>query len=246
MPADRRVLPLGLALAAALVCDAPRPGSSQTAAPPGQNVLRDRIVAVVDEDPILASDLERVIALGMAQRRPGEGDAAFRRRVLDEMIKDRLRLHEIDRFGFEQVPVEEIEKRVADIRASFPDEEAFRRTLREVGLTLEGLRQLVARQLVVLTYVEERLGPRVFIDNRDIANYHANVLAPEMRRRNQPVPPIEEVRDSIREVLRQQRLNQEIERWTAELREEADVSISFEAPEKPLPPVVKRIEKKPS
>jgi hypothetical protein len=57
------------------------------------------------------------------------------------------------------------------------------------------------------------------------------------------VPPLEAVRDKIREVLRQQRLTEEIERWTEELRRKAVIAVYFDEPAGgPLPPVVKRIE----
>lgn len=218
--------------------------------PPAQNAavqkpeLKDRVMAVVDEDPILASELERVIALGLAQPLPGEADEAFRRRILDGLIEERLRFHEIDRFGFEQVPVDLIEKNVAEIRKRFPTEEAFRQTLRGLGMTQQALRQLVARQLMVLTHVEEQLGPRVFVGLDDITAYHRDVLTPEMQKRGQPVPPVDEVRDQIRAVLKEQRLNQELDKWTEELRRQADIHVYFDRPADQLPPVVKRIGKK--
>lgn len=209
-------------------------------------VLQDRVLAVVDEDPILASDVERAIRLGLQQPNPGETGEAFRRRVLNALIEERLRFHEIDRFGLEQVPVDEIERNVAKIRTRFPDEAAFQKALKEVGLDPKKLRQLVARQLLVLTYVDERLGPRVFVSLDDINRYYRDVLAPEMRRRGQPVPPVEDVRDDIREVLKQQRLTEEIEKWTQELRARADVVVYDGKPNSTLPPVVKKIEKKPA
>jgi hypothetical protein len=209
------------------------------------NVLQDRVLAVVDEDPILASDVERVIKLGLEQAAPNENESQFRRRVLDGLIEQRLRFHEIDRFGFEQVPVAEIERNVAQIRSRFPDEASFQRALKDVGLDPKKLRQLVARQLLVLTYVDERLGPRVFVSLEDINRHYREVLAPEMRRRGQPVPPIDDVREDIREVLKQQKLTQEMEKWTQELRDQADVIVYGERPAgAPLPPVVKRIERK--
>jgi len=211
---------------------------------PAQPVLQDKVLAVVDEDPILKSDVDRVIKLGLQQPNPGENAEAFRRRVLDDLIEERLRFHEIDRFGFEQVPVDEIEKNVAKIRARFPDEASFQKALKEVGLDANKLRQLVARQLLVLTYVDERLGQRVFVSLDDIDRYYREVLTPEMKRRGQPVPPVEDVREDIREVLKQQRLTQEMEKWTQELRQRADVIVYGDQPKGgPLPPVVKRIEK---
>jgi hypothetical protein len=203
-------------------------------------------MAVVDEDPILASEVERVVALGLVQPRPGEADTAFRRRILDDLIEQRLRFHEIDRYGFEQVPVDLIEKSVADIRARFPNEEAFRKALRDLRLTQQALRQLVARQLMVLTHVEEQLGPRVFVSLDDITQYYRNVLTPEMQKQKQPVPPLDDVREQIRTVLKEQRLNQELDKWTEELRRKADIHVYFDKPPGDLPPVIKRIEKKES
>jgi hypothetical protein len=201
-------------------------------------------MAVVDEDPILASEMERVVALGFVQPKPGEADTAFRRRILDDLIEQRLRFHEIDRYGFEQVPVDLIEKSVADIRARFPNDEAFRKALRDLGLTQQALRQLVARQLMVLTHVEEQLGPRVFVSLDDITQYYRNVLTPEMQKQRQPVPPLDDVREQIRTVLKEQRLNQELDKWTEELRRKADIHVYFDKPPGDLPPVIKRIEKK--
>ena len=230
--------PLLLILVALSLAGAP-PARAQAPKP----ALQDKVLAVVDEDPVLKSDVDRVIKLGLQQPNQGEAAEAFRRRVLDGLIEERLRFHEIDRFGFEQVPVDEIERNVAKIRARFADEAAFQKALKEVGLDAKKLRQLVARQLLVLTYVDERLGPRVFVGLDDVNRYYREVLTPEMKRRGQPVPPVEDVRDDIREVLKQQKLTQEIEKWTQELREQADVVVYSDQPSGGLPPVVKRIEK---
>jgi len=219
---------------------------AQPPAAPGKAApadLKDRILAVVDEDPILNSDLDRVIALGLKQRNPNEDEVAFRRRVLNDLIAERLRFHEIDRFGFEQVPVDQIDSHVAEIRAHFKDDATFQKTLKEHAMTAKDLRQLVARQLMVLAYVDEQLGPRVFVSLDDINTYYRTVLTPEMQKRRQAVPPVDEVRDQIRTVLREQRLNDAITKWTEELRRKADIQVYFDQPATRLPPVVKKIEK---
>jgi peptidyl-prolyl cis-trans isomerase SurA len=200
--------------------------------------LVDRVVAVVDEDPILLSDIERVIGLGMVERSAGEGDEALRRRVLDQLIEGRLRLHEIGRYGFEQVPLEEVDRQVAALAARFSDRAAFTAELTRLGLDENALRQLVARQLAVLAYVEERLGPRVFVGVEDIRRYYDEELTPQLAARGGKPPPIDEVREQIRGVLRERRLNDEIDRWTAELRARADVVDLLDAPQRPLPPAI--------
>jgi peptidyl-prolyl cis-trans isomerase SurA len=257
--ADRRKAPAvsaGAAAVALLLCGAlstqwSSPSSAWAAPAPapaghsasGANVLKDRVVAVVDEDPVLATDLDRAIVIGQLAPKPGESQRTFRRHVLDDLVAQRLRFHEIDRFGLEQVPVDQIERQVAEVRARFKDDATFRQKLREVGLDEAALRQLMARQLEVLAYVDERLGPQVFVGLDDIANYYRTVLTPQLQQQHLPVPPLESVRDKIREVLRQQRLTEEIERWTEELRRKAVIAVYFDEPAGgPLPPVVKRIE----
>lgn len=183
----------------------------------------DRILAVVDEDPILRSEVDQLIGLGLVERRAEEPEEEYRQRVLARLIDQRLRFHEIDRFGFSELPIEEVERQYQAFRESFGGGEEFAARLEELGLDESGLKQLVARQIMVVTYVEERLGPRVFVGLDDINAYYDDVLAAEMADRGEPLPPIQEVREQIRDVLKQQRLNEEIERWTAELRAKADI-----------------------
>ena len=228
-------LPLALAL---LLAAPPVPEAS-----PAPITLRDRVVAIVDEDPILLSDVSRVITLGLAQANPGESDHDFRRRVLVQLIDQRLRFHEIDRFGFEQVPAARVDEQVQEIRNRFQGPAEFDRRLKEVGLTPAGLRQLVSRQLTVLTYVDERLGPRVFVSPEDIKAYYDDTLVPGLEKQGQKAPPLEEVREKIRGVLRETLLNREIDTWTDELRRKADILNYFDDEARPLPPVVKTIRK---
>ena len=216
-----------------------------SAAPPAHPVsppvLKDRIVAVVDEDPILASDIDRDAGLSLVARNAGEGETAYRRRILALLVDQRLRFHEIDRFGFVQVPVDQVEKNLQEIRSRFPEPAAYQRRLKELGLSENGLKQLVTRQLMVLTYVDERLGPRVFVSLDDINAYYRNVMTPALAKQRQPAPPLDDVRESIRQVIREQRLNEEIDRWTEELRDKANIANYFDQGGKPLPPVVKTI-----
>ena len=230
LPRMAWLLPLLAALAV--------PAMAAPQAPAADPTLRDRIVAVVDGDPILQSDVDRAQALGTAPPPAGSSERDARRRVLDGLIEERLRIHEVERYGFEQVPVEMIAKQVETIRTRFPSDEAFRKRLQSLGMTMEGLQQLVAQQLQVLVYVDELLGARVFVGLEEIEAYYQRTLVPQLREKGQVVPPLDDVREQIREVLRQQRLNEELQRWTAELRRSADVEDYFDRPQRALPPKV--------
>jgi hypothetical protein len=238
----RSLLPLLCALAAGVAAGA-GPGFAAAAQEDATQPPRlvDRVVAVVDEDPILDSDIERLLRLGLLEAVAGEKPDDQRRRALDLLIEQRLRLHEVDRFGFEETPLGLLDRQMEETRSRFPSEEAFRAELLRLGLDETSLRQLLARQLSVFAYVEERLGPRVFVSVDDIARYYNEELVPELQRggaRAADLPTLESVRESIRAVLRERRLNEELDRWTADLRSKADVVDYLDRESRPLPPLV--------
>lgn len=236
-----------LAVFAFLVAAPPVLALQGTAADQGLE-LEDRILAVVDEDPILVSDVDRVVRLGLARPEvgedgePAEEEESFRYRVLEELIEQRLRFHAVERFGFEQMPAEEVDAAVENLRQQFDEPGDLEKRMAEVGLSEDGLRQLLTRQLMVLIYIEERLGPRIFIRQEDIQAYYQDTLVPEMKASGSEVPALGDVREQIRLVLREQRLNDEIRQWTRELRRDADIRVMARPPEGALPPVVDRIE----
>lgn len=208
--------------------------------------LEDRIVAVLDEEAILLSDVDQVIGLGLVDRRSGEGMDELRGRVLEGLIDQRLRFQQVDRFGLERVSVAVVEAEVAKVAARFPDRPSFLARLAELEMSEEELDQLIARQLMVLAYVQERLGGRIFVSLDDIRAYYEEVLVPGLRAQGSPVPPLEEVREDIRGLLRAERLNVEIAEWTRRLRRAADIQVFlFEQPAGPLPPLVRRSEAEP-
>lgn len=214
------------------------PGTDETAG----LELQDRILAVANEDTILHSDVEKVIGLGLVERREGESDPELRRRVLDGLVDQSLRFQQVGRFGFGRMDPDRIEAQMRVLRDDFESDEAFRRHLGGLGLTEQEVRQILSRQLTVLDYVDERLGPRVFVGLDDIREYYQDVLVAEAEERGATVPPLAEVRETIRRLLKDRRLNEEIERWTEELRRQADVRILLDDYSGELPPVVERFE----
>lgn len=195
--------------------------------------LVDRLVAVVDDDPIFLSDLRRSRVLsGMGDRavqvgeagsgRPGqelEGD----RELLDRLIDRRLRLHEVERYGDSAISSAQIEESLQAVEAGLGGAEQLDLRLAESELDRDSLRELLRRQLRVLVHIEERIGARIFVDQDEVQAYYDTTLKAEMERQNQPLPPFEQVEQGIRDLLREQALNREIQVWTDELRNAAKV-----------------------
>ncbi len=192
--------------------------------PANEFVLADRVVALVDSAPLFESDLVVAERLGRVVPEPGESRDQFRQRLLDQLIDERLRYAAVRRQGQAQINLGEIEEQVEALIERFGGAEELKRVLAEAGMDVDLLRELFARQLVVWNYVENRLGARVFVDLEEIEDYYENELTPAMEQAGAPLPPLREVREDIRQVLYEQKLTEEVDRWTAELRFKADVS----------------------
>ncbi len=208
--------------------------------------LIDRIVAVVNDEPVLLSDVEQAIAIDL--NRPDGIDNPLdetrrRRQTLDRLIDQRLRLREVERFTTSPVPAAEIDAQVATLARRHAHAADWHAYLESVGLDEDALRHLIRRQLRVLHYIEERLAPRVLIGPDEIQAYYRSTLRDALVAQGEPVPPLEEVRDAIREVLHERQLNVEIARWTDTLRTNATIVDQLDAPAPTLPPLVERIER---
>jgi hypothetical protein len=197
---------------------------------------------VVDEDPILASEIASLVGLRLVEKRENESDGAFRRRVLDRLIDRLVQTHEVESLGLLEVPVDRIEAEVARLEDSLGSPEALDDRLADLDLSRSDLAKLLTRQLAILTYVDERLGPRVFVSLEEIRAFYNGELRSTLAAQGQSPPPIEEVREEIRKVLKERHLNRETERWTEELRLKADIQIYLDELPAELPAPVERLE----
>ena len=134
----------------------------------------DRVVAVVDKEIILLSELEAQLQLYSIQTRTNLSDEAvrdsLRKEFLDRMIEDKVLLVEAERDTSINITNREVDEalttQIERIRSQFPSEDAFQEQLRSEGLTLKGLRDQyrdeVKNQILKDMLIQKRLaGVRV-------------------------------------------------------------------------------------
>lgn len=191
---------------------------------PASAVTVDRIAAVVDRQVLTVSEITQMVEIRFFPRL-AEDEDGHRREVLDALIAQALRLRDVERFGAQDIPADTIEARLLDIQRRFPSEADFVAAVTRAELTLDEVRALVKRQLQVEAYVQERFAPLVFITNEEIAEYYRGPWTRQRRERGLDVPPLENVRDEVRTAVRSARVQEEIGRWTGQLRERANVDV---------------------
>ena len=192
---------------------------------PAQAGIVDRVAAVVDRQVITVSEVNQMVELRFFPKNAGESEDDFRHRILEALIAQALRFRDVERFGAEDIPKDSIEARVTEISKRFPAPADLDAALQHVELTPDELRALVKRQLQVEAYVQERFAPLVFVSNDEIETYYRGTWTQQRKQRGLAVPPLAEVREEIRALLRASRLDEEISKWTTQLRERANVDI---------------------
>jgi len=148
----------------------------------GAEVL-DRVVAVVDKEIILLSELEAQIQLYALQNRIEISDEnvadSLRKVFLDRMIEDKVLLVEAERDTTINVTNKEVEDaldtQIKNIRSQFPSEEAFLGQLRAEGMTLNGLKEQyrdeVKKQLLKEKLIQKKLS-KVLVSSGEVMNFY--------------------------------------------------------------------------
>lgn len=147
-------------------------------APASHGEIVDRVLATVDTEVILLSDVTRELA----PMQPMD-DAAFEtqvRRTLQQAIDNKILYREAVLAGME-VDDSAIDRRVAELREEFPSHEAFLGELEAQGGTLSELRDHIREQLLahsVARQQRERFERQVSVSEEDVAAfYEQNVQA---------------------------------------------------------------------
>ncbi len=151
----------------------------------------DRIVAIVDEDPILASELAAEIEVLRFDKNLQSTSTDMLQQIgLERMIADRLLLAKAESEGL--APAEEdieaaLESSLEGMRSQFSTEEAFLAALESEELTLETLRKRyrkeVRKSLTIRMLVERDIRPAVELTEGEVRAFY------EKNRENLPVLP---------------------------------------------------------
>jgi parvulin-like peptidyl-prolyl isomerase len=185
----------------------------------------DRVAAVVDRQVITLSEIDQMVAIRFFPRRTSASDDDYRHDVLEALIAQTLRLRDVQRFGAQDVPKDSIEARLQEMEKRFASEAEYMTALRSAELSLDDVRALVKRQLQVESYVQERLAPLILVSNEEIQSYYNTTWSQQRRERGLPIPPLPEVREEIRTLLKSTRLQSDIDQWTEQLRAHVNVDV---------------------
>lgn len=187
--------------------------------------LVDRIVAHVENDIILQSDLRE---LGRYQRfvdDKTESDEALLDRLIDQWI---VRT-EAETARFPQPSDADVQKGIDRIVRSLGSQEEYAARKKQNGLSDEDVRKMVMSQVYLSNYLDSRFRPSVQVDSKQIEDFYQNTVIPRSKARGQTPPTLDAAHDFIQEYLVQRGINEQADRWLKESRAHLHVEKNLEA-----------------
>jgi parvulin-like peptidyl-prolyl isomerase len=202
-----------------LLCAA-SPATAGRAAEAQSGRVIDRIVARIEGDIILLSQVRELAAFQQLV----EGKAESDNRLLTELIEQWIVETEATESRFPQPAQSEVDRELARLAAQFGGPEAYNAKLLELGLSATQVRQLLARQIYIERYIDYKFRPSVQISSEDVQNYYQKELLPELAKKNQlnsgrlpsepaSAPRLSEVEGQIRELLTQRAITDLATKW---------------------------------
>jgi hypothetical protein len=180
----------------------------------GAQEVIDRIVARVENEVILLSDIHRLAEYQMFADGKAESDA----QILDRLIDQWIVRTEALASRFPQPSDEEVERSLARLKRSFSSPQAFEERKKQSGLTEEEIRRELKSQLYLSNYLDSRFRASIQIDDKAIEDFYRNRVVPRAEARGQTAPTLEAAHDFIQEALVQRAINEQADKWLKESR----------------------------
>lgn len=174
----------GLTLLLAVAAASPTPVVAQNAAA-GNERLVDKVIALVNSEPILYSEVEEQLSLLVASRRLDPNDSTMvveaRKQVLDQLIEERIIVDYAAKQGInvtdEQI-APQIDAAIAEAKERFGDDARFQSELARQGLTLDALRERyrteMRKEAMAQRIIEREIRSKVKVTDADVDTFYAN------------------------------------------------------------------------
>jgi hypothetical protein len=174
----------------------------------------DRIVARVETDIILLSDVRQLSRYQMFLDGKAQSDEEILNRLIDQWIVR----NEASVARFPQPSEEDVNRSIERLKRSFSSPQEFEARQKQSGITDDEIRRFVLAQLYLSNYLDSRFRPAIQIDEKDIEDFYKTRVVPRAESRGQTPPTLDNARDFVQVALVQRAINEQADRWLKESR----------------------------
>ncbi|MGA2898375.1 MAG: peptidylprolyl isomerase [Acidobacteriaceae bacterium] len=200
------------------------------AASAGGRVALDRVVAVVNEDLILESDLDEEARMAAFQPIRVQ-EVATREQLIERLIDRDLILQQIRLLPQVAIEDAQVDSELLVLRKNIPEcvaygcetDAGWEKFVAAQGFTVEELRERWRQRMEVLRFIEARFRMGIRISQAEMDAYYKETLVPAYEKENVTAPAEAAIADRIQEILLQQQVDKLLDDWLTSLRAEGSV-----------------------
>jgi peptidyl-prolyl cis-trans isomerase SurA len=196
----------------------------------GQGVVLDRVIAVVNGDVILESDVDEERRFEEIQ--PYRATTNFtRERAIERLVDRALILQQAALEPEDVVSDKELDAQLLTLRKDIPackqyhceTDAGWQKYVEDHGFTVAEFSERWRKRMELLKFIEVRFRNGISISDEEIKSYYEKTMLPEYAKRNVTPPKLETISNRIEEVLLQQRVGALLEDWLKSLRAQGSV-----------------------
>jgi hypothetical protein len=174
--------------------------------------LVDRIVARIENDVILLSDVRLLSHYQLLVEGKAESDSE----ILDRLIDQWVVRNEATIARTPKSSEADIDRAVQRLVRGFSTPQDYQARRKLAGLSEADVRKVTADQLFLNSYLDSRFRPTVHVDEQAVQDFYNNALLPRAQARGTAPPTLEAAHDYIQDALIQRGIDQQAERWLQE------------------------------
>ncbi len=234
---------MAVALMGGWVCSAQTvPSAGQVSAPAAssssvagssvaQGTVLDAVVAVVNGDVILESDIDEERRFEQIQPYRRISAEFMREQVIQRLVDRALILQQARLEPEESVSDTALDVQLTTLKKDIPEckqlqcetDAGWQRFLADRGFTVEEFRERWRQRMELLRFIEVRFRNGVRISDDEIKTYYEKTMLPEYAKQGVTPPKLETISKRIEEVLLQQQVSALLQDWLRSLRAQGSV-----------------------
>ena len=202
----------------------------------------DRIVAIVNGEPVLDSDVNEERRFEAIQPYPGTiGTESTRDREIERLVNRELILQQAKLQTDQNITAANVDKEIDNLRKTLPackrfdcaTDAGWQHYLATEGFSVAEFHYRWQQRMEVLAFIQERFGAGTTVSESQVREFYQTDMLPQYAKAHTKPAPLPSVEGRIREVLQQQQVSNLLRDWLQSLRAQGSITILHPGEEAP-------------
>jgi hypothetical protein len=181
----------------------------------------DGVAARIEDDILTESELRELAAFQQLI----DGHSKTRAELIRELAAQWIVRGDANTAKFPRPSQADVSHAYSELMKQFKSPAEFQTRYAAAGLTEAGVRRMLEEQLYLSRFIDFRFRPAAQISDEEIEKYYRDEFAPQLKARGEAVPSVEDVSDTIREVLIQRAISERASKWLDETRDHLKIDV---------------------